>query len=194
MMPSSGLSPAPPSSAPPASNPQVKTISLITDKIMSPARERKQVFVAVGDGHVYSVLLDSGATASFIDATVASALKIPITPPPAGAAPLRLAVSVDRSPPRAGSIVIPKVEFLFPASEHRAFAIENYRFEIGALRERDDDPHFILGSDLIPCLFPDRKLPEEYMKEPAVREHIAVGGDPDTAGQGTPSSPSVKSL
>ena len=151
-----------------------KAAVLVTDSLFSSPRAdgKKSVFAALGDGHLYSVLMDSGATWSFIDEKLVASLKLPIQPLPGNNATVELALKGGTPQKCGGYVEIAKAEFLFPCSDRRAQSFEDHRFVVGCLRDAqssDSDPHIIVGSELLPRCFPQEKghLPPEYMPSPA---------------------------
>ncbi len=159
--------------APPAAgNPApVQVKSLLADAIRSPVGGKKYVFLYVA-GSMYSCLLDCGANLSCIDQALATALGLHVHAPPVPTS-VKLAFS-NVVVPRIGHSFIPRVEFVFPHSDKEKYVLENYAFEVGTLRDpTSDDPHFILGVDLVNKLFPGA-LPEEYMIPPASSANARV--------------------
>ena len=106
---------------------------------------------------VYRVLLDTGATCSFISEHLAHELGIPIVP-------MKGEISLahaDCSCPRTGRTEPLSVSALFVSSKLNLPNVRfKHSFEILSL---SPDRPFIIGTDLLPLLFPEYGIPLEFI-------------------------------
>jgi DNA-directed RNA polymerase subunit RPC12/RpoP len=155
-----------------SSSPSAKAVDVIngmpisTAAAYSPLSESQVIpkqknLMVVINGFVYNTLCDSGANRSFIDKALVSKMNLPVQT--TATVSIRLAQS-GVSVPSIGQVDLSS-EFLFPSSERQALRVQ-HSFEIMALKEEHNDYHFIIGTDLLPRIFPEG-LPISYMT-PAV--------------------------
>jgi hypothetical protein len=128
--------------------------TLPADVIISPRRE---VMLLINN-RVYSTLIDTGASCSFIDESLFRELGLPIIPPVSGST-VSLAHS-DHVIDRMGSVLINAIA-LYPHSDRQAIPV-SHKFEIIPLCTGGVRYHFIMGTDLIPTLFPEGSIPQQY--------------------------------
>ena len=135
----------------------VSSAVTLPDRTLAPAimaSSKPKVLVRVGKAW-YPALIDSGATTSHMDVALARQLGIAIDPRP-GVVDL----ATNTTTPRLGCAAAPvPVEVMVLGSAKdlplRSFA---YQFEVQPLHP---DMKFILGSDLMDTLFPDKVIPSE---------------------------------
>ena len=101
--------------------------------------------------HVYNSLPDSGATVSFIDETLVNELKLPIEATKTEGN-IRMA-HANLLAKRIGQVKL-NVLALFPGTNRTTINIV-HPFEVLPLKEKSKDYHFVIGTDLIPILFPN---------------------------------------
>jgi hypothetical protein len=135
------------------STPIINVLQQLPTQIFEP---RSEVLFLIHNC-VYRTLVDTGATCSFIDQRLAESLSIPIAPISGS---IRLA-NDDHTLDRSGrTISLVPVTALFVSSSRNLPSISfEHRFELLRLHERQ----FIIGTDLLPILFP-HGIPLEYME------------------------------
>jgi hypothetical protein len=127
--------------------------TLPADVIMSPRRE----VMTLLNNRVYSTLIDTGASCSFIDESLVKELGLPIIAPPIGST-VALAHSghvVDRM----GSVLV-NATVLYPHTDRQATPV-SHEFEIFPLCSDNTGQPFYMGRDLLPNLFPEA-IPRQY--------------------------------
>jgi hypothetical protein len=118
---------------------------------------RREVMVLYNT-RLYTTLLDTGASCSFIDESLVKELGLPIIPPVPGAT-VTLAHSghiVDRM----GSVLV-NATALYPMTDRQAIPV-NHKFEVMSLCSGGIGQPFYMGRDLLPILFPEGSLPQQY--------------------------------
>lgn len=117
---------------------------------------RLDVMVAT-NGCLYSTLVDTGASVSFIDSALVNKLGLAIIPP--SATGKVLLAHAGSSVPRSGKATI-KATYFFPGTDHPSVDIE-HTYELMQLHSDSADYHITVGKDLICRLFPEY-LPRGY--------------------------------
>ena len=113
--------------------------------------DRKNVMFLAQD-KVFNTLVDTGATTSFIDETLAKELQLTIEPSPANS---RIGLAhANLSAARIGRIRLDEFTALFPFSDRKTITL-SHTFEVLPLTGANKDYHFVVGSDLIPSFFPE---------------------------------------
>ena len=133
---------------------------------------------------VYNSLVDSGANRSCIDEAVVHELGLTIKPAKPGQS-IQLA-HANTQLPRIGTVDIP-VQFLFPSSiPARQSLSMTHSFEVLPVYNERCDYHVILGTDVIPLLFP-HGVPLEYIStgfrtqlSPSLSALLSSGNDDDS--------------
>ena len=135
--------------------------TLPADVIMPPRRE----VMTLLNNRVYSTLIDTGASCSFIDESLVKELGLPIIAPPIGST-VSLAHSghiVDRM----GSVLV-NATVLYPHTGRQAIPV-NHQFEIFPLCSDNTGQPFYMGRDLLLTLFPEGIPPEYYTDNNSIR-------------------------
>jgi hypothetical protein len=141
--------------------PSVLDRTLPADIIMPLRRE----VMTLLNNRVYSTLIDTGASCSFIDELLVKELGLPIIPPVSGST-VTLAHSghiVDRM----GSVLV-NATVLYPCTDRQAIPV-NHQFEIFPLCSDNTGQPFYMGRDLLRTLFPEGIPPEYYTDNNSIR-------------------------
>jgi hypothetical protein len=148
-----------------ASSPAVRASRMLDrtlpSSVIVPASGKHEVLFAFR-GQVYTTLLDTGADTSFIDSALVKELELPVIPLPGKVCLAQAGVTADR----IGKTPPLEMMVLFPAPHLPMDGMcITHAFEILPL----DSPRyrFILGTDLIPLLFPV-SIPSAYIPAPAL--------------------------
>ena len=112
----------------------------------------KGVMLVLKD-QVYNTLVDTGATISFIDETLVKELHLPIELASDDKTRINMA-HTGLSAPRIGRTHIDRLVALFPFSTRKTIDF-SHMFEVLPINDKLNDYHFVIGTDLIPALFPD---------------------------------------
>lgn len=119
------------------------------EDVILPARKNVMFLV---QNKAFNSLVDTGATTSFIDEALVRELQLTIEPSPTNS---RISLGhANLSAARIGRVRLYEFVALFPFSNREIITL-SHTFEVMPIIGPHKDYHFVIGSELIPSLFPE---------------------------------------